>query len=229
MAKKISENQLASWLGDVEEDIQVEQIVAALDKLFISGPTEKAISRAKGKLIKIIEKSLPREIFYSQIEDTPFGDIWVASSEIGLVAVEYDLDEAFFLERVHKLTGGRLVATTNENSEAVSQIRAYLEAETTRLDLKVDLSVVSDFRRKVLEATAQIEHGQVVTYADIAKQIGKPKAFRAVGQALRYNPIPIVIPCHRVIASDGTLGGYDGAMGDARKIRLLKLEGVMLA
>ncbi|MBN2503327.1 MAG: MGMT family protein, partial [Anaerolineales bacterium] len=71
--------------------------------------------------------------------------------------------------------------------------------------------------------------GQVATYSEIAKTIGKPKASRAVGQALRRNPIPIVIPCHRVIASDGTLGGYAGVMGDKRKIKLLKLEGVMLA
>lgn len=229
MANKISENQLATWLGDVEADIQVEEIMASLDKLMVAGPSEKAVSRAKANLKKAIEKSLPREIFFTQIEDTPFGDIWVASSEIGLVAVEYDLDESEFLEKIQAFTSGRMVSNSDGNSDVVSKIRAYLEAEATHLEIPVDLSLVSEFRRKVLEATAKIERGQVVTYAEIAKQIGKPKAFRAVGQALRYNPIPIVIPCHRVIASDGTLGGYAGAMGDARKIRLLKLEGVMLA
>jgi methylated-DNA-[protein]-cysteine S-methyltransferase len=81
----------------------------------------------------------------------------------------------------------------------------------------------------VLNAARQVPRGQVATYGEIAERIGKPRAFRAVGQALRNNPIPIVIPCHRVINADGTLGGYGGKVGSQRKIQLLQLEGAILA
>jgi methylated-DNA-[protein]-cysteine S-methyltransferase len=81
----------------------------------------------------------------------------------------------------------------------------------------------------VLEETRRVPRGQVSTYAEIARRIGNPKAVRAVGQALRRNPIPIVVPCHRVVASDGTLGGYGGNLRDQRKLDLLKLEGVSFA
>ncbi len=97
------------------------------------------------------------------------------------------------------------------------------------MELSVDLSSITPFQRSVLKETSNIPRGQVATYAEIAKRIGKPKAVRAVGQALRRNPIPIAVPCHRVIASDGTLGGYAGKLGDKRKVALLRLEGVVFA
>ena len=89
----------------------------------------------------------------------------------------------------------------------------------------MDLSAITDFQRQVLLAACQIPRGQVVTYTDIARRIGRPKAARAVGQALSRNPVPIVVPCHRVLAADGSLRGYTGGGGLHTKRQLLTLEG----
>ncbi|HEY7587527.1 MAG TPA: methylated-DNA--[protein]-cysteine S-methyltransferase [Thermoplasmata archaeon] len=92
-------------------------------------------------------------------------------------------------------------------------------------DIPVDLSESTEFERQVYEATRQIPFGEVATYGQIAKAIGKPKAQRAVGQALGRNPVGVVIPCHRVVASDGGLGGFTGGLRWKRK--LLRHEGVL--
>ena len=98
------------------------------------------------------------------------------------------------------------------------QIKDYLNGERTNFEIPIDLSSLTNFQRQVLLATLQIPRGQIVTYGEIARRIGNPKSMRAVGQALGRNPIPIVIPCHRVIASNGSLGGYSGGGGLETKI-----------
>lgn len=104
------------------------------------------------------------------------------------------------------------------------QIRAYLTGKRDRFQLDFDLDGCrSPFQREVLEAAREIPYGQVISYGELARRIGRPKASRAVGNALGANPVPIVIPCHRVVKGDGSAGGYVG--GTERKIRLLKLEG----
>ncbi|NIL95766.1 MAG: methylated-DNA--[protein]-cysteine S-methyltransferase, partial [Planctomycetales bacterium] len=100
----------------------------------------------------------------------------------------------------------------------------YLEGSRLTFDLPLDLRRVTDFQRQVLQAAAGVPRGQVTTYGEIARQIGKPNAARAVGQALGRNPVPIVIPCHRVIAADGSLRGYSGGGGIRSKAKLLQLE-----
>ncbi|HID87874.1 MAG TPA: methylated-DNA--[protein]-cysteine S-methyltransferase [Anaerolineae bacterium] len=102
------------------------------------------------------------------------------------------------------------------------QLRRYAAGEGVAFRVDLDLSHQTPFRRRVLEATLRIPYGETRSYAWIARQIGKPKAYRAVGQALRANPIPILIPCHRVVASDGGLRGYAGGL--EMKRRLLALE-----
>ncbi|MDG2283156.1 MAG: methylated-DNA--[protein]-cysteine S-methyltransferase [Longimicrobiales bacterium] len=112
-----------------------------------------------------------------------------------------------------------------ELREAVTQLKAYFAKERTSFDLPLDLSgVTSDFQREVYDKLLNVGHGQVTSYGEIARQIGKPDKARAVGQAVGSNPIPIVVPCHRVIASDGRLTGFSGGL--TAKVALLKLEGV---
>ena len=106
------------------------------------------------------------------------------------------------------------------------QIREYFRGERRRFDLELNPSG-TEFQRRVWRALSEIGYGEVCNYADIARRIGKPGAARAVGQANGANPIPIVIPCHRVIAADGSIGGYSGGL--ATKKRLLALEGRRLA
>ncbi len=131
--------------------------------------------------------------------------------------------------------GGRLKALnlTNRKPSAgapkdpiAREVQRYFRGEADSLrDIPVDLSDSTAFERRVYEATRQIPFGKVATYGQIAKAIGKPKAPRAVGQALGKNPIAIVIPCHRVVASDGSLGGFTGGLSWKRK--LLRHEGVL--
>jgi methylated-DNA-[protein]-cysteine S-methyltransferase len=109
--------------------------------------------------------------------------------------------------------------------EAVRQLREYFAKERTEFDLRLDFSgVTSGFQREVYDRLLAIEYGHVASYGQIAKEIGKPDQARAVGQAVGANPIPIVVPCHRVVASDGRLTGFAGGL--AAKVSLLKLEGI---
>jgi methylated-DNA-[protein]-cysteine S-methyltransferase len=175
------------------------------------------------------ENELYPGIFFDCIKTSPIGDVWIAVNEIGVVSIQFDVREDDLLNYLvtrHKI---RPVRSRTNIENIRTQIQNYLDGKTTELDIPYDLRHVSSFQRRVLETTIQVPRGQVTTYAGIAQRIGNPKAYRAVGQALRCNPIPIIVPCHRVISSDGTLGGYEGRFGNQRKVKLLKLEGVMLA
>ncbi len=107
--------------------------------------------------------------------------------------------------------------------EAARQIKEYLYGRCQRLTVPVDWEPISGFARLILEACAQIPYGETVSYAELARWVGKEGAARAVGQALAANPVPILVPCHRVVCADGSIGGFSG--GVEIKRRLLELEG----
>ena len=111
--------------------------------------------------------------------------------------------------------------------ETVQQLEAYFAGTLRVFDLPLRLEG-TPFRRKVWEQLRQIPYGQVISYGELARRVGQPGASRAVGGANRHNPIPIIVPCHRVIAADGTLGGYSGNCDGSAAIKraLLKLEGL---
>jgi methylated-DNA-[protein]-cysteine S-methyltransferase len=167
-------------------------------------------------------------IFFGMIPNTLLGNVWIAAGKDSLVALDFDLDESEFVRQTEKLSGAHLVPSDEVIKEIAAQLESYLEGKSIEIDYPVDLSTVSKFQRQVLQAVSKVQRGQIITYGEIARIVGKPKASQAVGQALRWNPVPIVIPCHRVVSADGTLGGYGGRMGSERKIKLLKLEGVIL-
>jgi len=106
------------------------------------------------------------------------------------------------------------------------ELDEYFEGRRTEFDLPTDLSRVPDFQRVVLHELARVPYGEVTTYGTLAARVGKPRAARAVGGAMNRNPIPIVLPCHRVIGASGSLTGYGGGLD--RKRALLKLEGALL-
>jgi O-6-methylguanine DNA methyltransferase len=169
-----------------------------------------------------------KTITYDFIPNTIVGSVWAAATKDGLIAVDFDLTEIEFVKGIRESL--RVVFDDDKSQVApfTDQIRAYLDGEIINLDLDVDLTKNTAFQRKVLLEVREIPYGQTITYAELAKRIGDSKALRAVGQALRRNPVPIAVPCHRVLHSDGTLGGYGGTVGRKRKIQLLKLEGVIL-
>jgi methylated-DNA-[protein]-cysteine S-methyltransferase len=151
--------------------------------------------------------------------------VYVAVGPRGLVAVNMGVAEQAFLDEVRRQVGAVPVRSHARAGAAAKQVGDYVAGRRAAFDVPVDLSHVSDFQRRVLLAALQIPRGQVRTYAEVARQIGRPSAARAVGQALGRNPVPIVVPCHRVLAADGSLRGYSGGGGVATKARLLKLEG----
>jgi methylated-DNA-[protein]-cysteine S-methyltransferase len=206
----------------------MDTLTSTLDAAYAAGPTREAANQARLALQSSLAK-LNSPIYYDRLDETRLGPVWVAAGAHGLVAVEYNGSEENFTRYLAKISAGKPTRSAQQAAEAKEQVRKYLAGKTARLDLPVDLSGITPFQRRVLEETRKVPRGSVSTYAEIARRIGNPKAVRAVGQALRRNPVPIVVPCHRVIASDGSLGGYGGNLRDRRKIELLKLEGVALA
>src|SRR5574341_385207 len=126
---------------------------------------------------------------------------------------------------IGNITSTRLGEVWAALSEVTRQIKEYLEGKRHAFDIRIDWSVLSsDFQRAALRAVFSIPYGETRTYAEVAVQIGRPRAPRAVGRANATNPMPLVIPCHRVIGTDGELHGYGGAGGLKTKAWLLKME-----
>jgi O-6-methylguanine DNA methyltransferase len=166
------------------------------------------------------------------IADTAFGPMFVAGRGRTLVSVKFGVDERRALDAAddlrRELHGAydEVIPDARAISRLIEQIRDYLSGERTVFDLELDLSwVLSSFRRDVLLECRRVPRGEVATYADLAARVGRPRAFRAVGNTMRTNPIPIVIPCHRIVGSGGSLTGFGGGLG--MKERLLRLEGAM--
>lgn len=156
--------------------------------------------------------------------ETQFGPLWVAVSEAGLVGVQFSRDRAALETWLGKQGFDPVLADESRTRPILEQIQAYLAGERRDFDLDIDWSMLSAFQRRALRATLAIPYGQTKTYAEIAREIGSPGAARAVGRAGATNPMPLVIPCHRVIGSDGKLHGYGGHGGLATKASLLAME-----
>ena len=168
----------------------------------------------------------PRRTIYYCALPTPIGRVFVAAGEAGLVRLSFRQSEASFVAELRRL-GADVVRSPARTADIVHQLRAYFAGERRSFDVRLDLRHTTPFQRRVLLAAARVPAGQVVSYGEIARRIGQPQGSRAVGQALGQNPVPIVIPCHRVIAAGGRIGGYTGGLGIKRK--LLRLEGALAA
>jgi methylated-DNA-[protein]-cysteine S-methyltransferase len=141
--------------------------------------------------------------------------------------VDFGVAEETLLDRLDTLA--RLERSAKALAPAEQQLAEYFTGRRRRFELAVDLSQLTPFQQSVLQMTGTIQAGSVWTYRQVAEAIGRPNASRPVGTALAHNPVPIVIPCHRVVASDGTLGGYSAGAGLESKMLLLDMEGAKLA
>jgi len=168
----------------------------------------------------------PRTVYYCSLP-TPIGRVLVGATDAGLVRVSFRQSESSFVAELRERLAADPVRSAAKTADIVRQLRAYFAGERRTFDVQLDLSRLTPFHRRVLMAAAEVPAGQVVSYGEIARRIGQPQGSRAVGQALGRNPVPIVIPCHRVIAAGGRIGGYGGGLGIKRK--LLRLEGARLA
>lgn len=169
-----------------------------------------------------------KTIWIAAAAPTPIGPVWLALSERGLVAVSLWDDEAGFRTWVAQMTGGELVEDEAKTGDAAAQIIAYLNGTRQTFDLPIDWSAMSPAQADILRRVHAIPYGQKRTYGDIARELGQPGAARAVGRANATNPMPLVIPCHRVVGSDGKLHGFSAPGGLETKAWLLRLEGSWL-
>jgi methylated-DNA-[protein]-cysteine S-methyltransferase len=158
--------------------------------------------------------------------DSPFGTLLVAVTPRGLVRLAYPNEApADVLADLAGRVSPRVLESRRGTDAVRRELDDYFEGRLTRFGTKVDLSLTRGFGRDVLRATARIPFGSVLTYREVADRAGRPAAVRAAGNALGANPIPIVVPCHRVVRTGGGLGGYTGGLD--RKVKLLTLEGVL--
>ncbi len=163
---------------------------------------------------------------WSVAEGTPLGTIWVIASARGVRRVIFGDHGEWEWVRARAADPGMERREDGLAAQALAQILEYLRGTRRTFTVPLDPEG-TPFQQRVWAETARIPYGEVITYRELARRIGQPGAARAVGQALRANPLPILIPCHRVIAADGRPGGYTG--GFHLKRWLLRLEGVSLA
>ncbi len=168
-------------------------------------------------------------IYIGDTGNSPLGNLWLAVSDDGLVAVEFDMDRDDFTGYVHTHFTRPVKFAPRRVAETADQLREYLEGQRREFTIPIDWSVLRPFQQSALRATFAIPFGETRTYGELAHQIGRPRAARAVGRAEATNPMPLVIPCHRVVGADGKLHGYGGGEGLPTKEWLLKLEGAVLA
>jgi methylated-DNA-[protein]-cysteine S-methyltransferase len=192
--------------------------------LRLSRPTPGS-QAATARLRRRIAADGLADVTYASV-DSPFGTLLAAATKRGLVKLafpEEDVDDV--LARVASRVSPRIVAAGGELDDARRELEEYFEGHRRRFELPLDWTLVGPFGRRVLHATAEIPYGGVLSYADVAAEAGSPRGSRAAGNALGSNPIPIVVPCHRVLRSGGALGGYGGGL--ERKRFLLELEGAL--
>lgn len=164
------------------------------------------------------------DVAYATV-DSPLGRLLAASTKRGLVRLSYEnepLDAA--LEHLAVTVSPRIVESRRQLDPVRRELDEYFDGRRTGFDVRIDWSFATGFVQRVLKATARIPFGSVRSYAQIATKAGSPRGSRAAGNALGSNPMPIVVPCHRVLRSGGALGGYTGGLH--RKEFLLHLEGV---
>jgi methylated-DNA-[protein]-cysteine S-methyltransferase len=165
------------------------------------------------------------DVAYANV-DSPFGPLLLAATPQGLVKVSlpgHDPDEA--LVDLATRISPRVLEAPTRLDETRRELDLYFEGKLTEFDLALDWRLSKDFRRRALRAINRIPYGKTRSYTEIARSAGNERAVRAAGTACGSNPIPIVVPCHRVLRSSGNLGGYGGGL--PMKEALLKLEGVL--
>jgi methylated-DNA-[protein]-cysteine S-methyltransferase len=196
-----------------------KQLVALRQREHIPLSRRRAAMRAR-----LLERFAEMKL---AVFETRIGWIGVAFSERGLAGVQLpratSAQTLAYLRR--EFPNGLRVE--DPPAEIARELREYAEGRRRAFDLRLDWSSVKPFQREVLRVADSIKYGETRTYAWIARAIGKPRAARAVGRALATNPLPIILPCHRVLSSDGGLHGYGGGL--PLKARLLRLEGVAVS
>ena len=194
------------------------ELTEATSGLPLGGPSAETLRALTARAAK--EGLL--DVAYAQV-DSPLGPLTVAATNRGLVRVAYPerpLDDV--LTRIAEEVSPRVLEAPERLDPIRRELDEYFEGRLRKFSQPIDWALSRGFFRRVLEATARIGYGQVCTYGEVAASAGSPRAVRATGNGLGSNPLPVVVPCHRVVRTGGALGGYTG--GIERKEFLLTLE-----
>ena len=217
---RVSEEQVLAFVtGDLE---QKSSLALALHLGQCRGCRDQATEYTS--LLGGLQSCSAEEAVHWHRFETPFGMMSVAATGTGLSRLSWrQADPDAFVRHLESLYPDRPAIHDAEGLvQTEQQMREYFAGERSLFELPVDLTRLTGFEQQVLESVQTIPFGQVVPYAEVARRIGSPKAARAVGNALNHNPVAIVVPCHRVVRADGSLGGYGG--GVRYKQRLLAME-----
>jgi methylated-DNA-[protein]-cysteine S-methyltransferase len=187
-------------------------------------PAERSEGLAASLAARASDEGL-LDVAYAAV-DSPFGTLTVAGTPRGLVRVAYpDRPVDVVLEQLAAVVSPRILEAPGRLDQVRRELEEYFEGKRHDFELPLDWSLTRGFFRSVLQATSRIGYGRLHSYAEVAARAGRPRAVRATGNALGSNPIPVVVPCHRVVRTGGGLGGYTG--GIERKEFLLSLEGAL--
>jgi methylated-DNA-[protein]-cysteine S-methyltransferase len=195
-----------------------------VDELIATGTllVEDRTARLHQRLVTEAERAGVLDLSY-RVVDSPVGSLLLAATPDGLVRVAFDGEghEAVLIQLARDISP-RILQSAVRLDGVARQLDEYFARRRQRFELPVDLRLARGFRRAVLEHLGDIAYGTTATYAAVASAAGNPRAVRAVGSACAQNPVPVVVPCHRVVRSDGNLGGYRGGL--AAKQTLLTME-----
>lgn len=196
------------------------QIVADLSDGFSADRDQ--IDALRGRLADLADDDGLLDLAYRSI-DSPFGPLLVAATPEGLVRVAFEgEDHDAVLDELATAISPRILRSGRRTDHVARQLSEYFAGRRRRFDVAVDLRLVRGFRHTVLSHLRDIAYGSTESYATVARAAGNPAAVRAVGGACSHNPVPVVVPCHRVVRSDGTIGQYRG--GTEAKAALLAME-----
>jgi methylated-DNA-[protein]-cysteine S-methyltransferase len=187
---------------------------------------EERAAEAARRLARTAAEEGLADVLYAPVE-SPFGELLLAATQRGLLRVAFpEEDTDSVLERISRRVSPRIVEAPDGLERARRELDEYFDGSRRSFDLALDWSLVGGpFGREVLRVTSEIPYGGVLSYREVATDAGSPRGSRAAGNALGSNPIPIVVPCHRVLHTGGGLGGYGGGLD--RKRWLLELEGAL--
>jgi methylated-DNA-[protein]-cysteine S-methyltransferase len=193
-------------------------------QLFATLPTvdSDADRRLHARLVEAAAADGILDVAYRTV-DTPVGSLLLAATEAGLVRVAYDREgHEAVLQRLAERISPRILHAPARLDAVAQQLDEYFAGRRTSFDVPLDFRLSAGFRRQVLAHLAEIRYGRTASYAAVAASVGNPRAVRAVGTACATNPLPVLVPCHRVVRSDGSAGAYVG--GPVAKHTLLDLE-----
>ncbi|MEJ2759386.1 MAG: methylated-DNA--[protein]-cysteine S-methyltransferase [Anaerolineales bacterium] len=168
--------------------------------------------------------TIAQTLYYSSVNESPLGALHLLATDLGICFFAFGVEEDTFLSEADSIgLHGKIIVHPSPHP-VLAQVKAYLRGELMEFSTAIDWNRMTSFQTAVYRVVLAIPYGETRTYGQIAAQIGKPRAARAVGAANSANPLPLIIPCHRLVGTDGSLRGYSGVGGLKTKRWLLNLE-----